>query len=151
MSVRCDRSTYYAGVVVLGWLATETDKVYRFEVLGIDRRVLPVRNYVEPYGPRYFDLKLPVAVDAQPAIRADLKEFRAETETRFAQINASFTEVNARVDGVASSIQALQKELGSSLQSLQRENATIRWMIGIGFTLLSLFFAISTFLRSGGS
>ena len=51
----------------LGWLATETDKVYRFEVLGIDRRVLPVRNYGEPYGPRYFDLKLPVAVDAQTA------------------------------------------------------------------------------------
>ena len=85
------------------------------------------------------------------AIRADLKEFRAETETRFAQVNARFTEVNARVDGVASSIQALQKELGSSLQSLQRENATTRWMIGIGFTLLSLFFAISTFLRSGGN
>ena len=71
------------------------------------------------------------------AIRADLKEFKAE--------------INARVDGVASSIQALHKELGISLQSLQRENATIRWMIGIGFTLLSLFFAISTFLRSGGS
>ena len=136
-------------MVVLGWLATETDKVYRFEVLGIDRRVLPVRNYVEPYA--VADVANTAGANVTAAIRADLKEFRAETETRFAQINASFTEVNARVDGVASSIQALQKELGSSLQSLQRENATIRWMIGIGFTLLSLFFAISTFLRSGGS
>ena len=43
------------------------------------------------------------------AIRADLKEFRAETETRFAQVNTLFTEVNASVDGVASSIQALQE------------------------------------------
>ena len=75
------------------------------------------------------------------AIRADLKEFRAETETRFAQ-------VNARVDGVANSIQSLQKEFGSAFQSLQRENTTVRWMIGIGFTLLV---ALSTFLRSNGS
>ena len=66
------------------------------------------------------------------AIRADLKEFRAETETRFAQ-------VNARVDGVAGSI-----------QSLQREIASLRWMIGVGFTLLSIFLAISTFIRSSG-
>ena len=36
--------------------------------LGIDRRALPVRNYgAAPYGPRYFDVKLPVAVDAQTA------------------------------------------------------------------------------------
>ena len=75
------------------------------------------------------------------AIRADLKEFRAETETRFAQ-------VNARVDGVANSIQSLQKEFGSAFQSLQRENTTILWMIGIGFTLLV---ALSAFLRSSGS
>ena len=77
------------------------------------------------------------------AIRADLKEFRAETETRFAQ-------VNARVDGVANSVQSLQKELGSAFQSLQRENTTLRWMIGVGFTLLGLFLAVSTFLRSSG-
>ena len=77
------------------------------------------------------------------AIRTDLKEFKAETDTRFA-------EVNARVDGVASAIQSLQRELGSAFQSLQRELATLRWMIGVGFTLLGLFLAISTFLRSSG-
>ena len=77
------------------------------------------------------------------AIRADLKEFRAETETRFAQ-------VNARVDGVANSVQSFQKEFGGAFQSLQRENTTLRWMIGVGFTLLGLFLAISTFIRSSG-
>ena len=52
----------------LGWLPTEDDKVRRFDALDIDRRALPVRNYrEEPYGPRYFDMKLPVAVDAQTA------------------------------------------------------------------------------------
>ena len=52
----------------LGWLPTEDDKVRRFDALGIDRRALPVRHYgEEPYGPRYFDVKLPVAVDAQTA------------------------------------------------------------------------------------
>ena len=86
------------------------------------------------------------------AIRADLKEFKAETATRFAEVRADFAEVNARVDGVAHSIQSLQKEVGSAIQSLQRENATIRWMIGGGFTLLGFFIAISTLLlRSSGS
>ena len=80
-------------------------------------------------------------------VRADLKEFKAETETRFAQVDARFTEVNARVDGVANSIQSLQKELVITFQSLQRENATIRWMIGGGITLLGIFIAISTLLR----
>ena len=60
------------------------------------------------------------------AIRADLKEFKAE--------------INARVDGIAGSI-----------QSLQREIVSLRWMIGVGFTLLSIFLAISTFIRSSGS
>ena len=38
--------------------------------------------------------------------------------------------------------------LDTRIQSLQRENATLRWMIGIGFTLLSIFLALSTFLRA---
>ena len=71
------------------------------------------------------------------AIRADLKEFKAETDTRFAEVNARFTEVRADI-----------KELAGSIQSLHRDVATLRWMIGIGFTLLSIFLALSTFLRA---
>ena len=71
------------------------------------------------------------------AIRADIKEFKAETDTRFAEVNARFTEVRADI-----------KELAGSIQSLHREVATLRWMIGIGFTLLSIFLALSTFLRA---
>ena len=71
------------------------------------------------------------------ALRADLKEFKAETDTRFAEVNARFTEVRADI-----------KELAGSIQSLHREVATLRWMIGIGFTLLSIFLALSTFLRA---
>ena len=78
------------------------------------------------------------------AIRADLKEFKAETNTRFAEVRADLkefkAETTARVDGVAGAI-----------QSLQREIATLRWMIGIGFTLLSIFLALSTFILSSGS
>ena len=67
------------------------------------------------------------------AVRTDLKEFRAETETRFTKVHADI------------------KELAGSIQSLQREIASLRWMIGVGFTLLSIFLAISTFIRSSGS
>ena len=51
-------------------------------------------------------------------------------------------------ENVTTALRADIKELGGSIQSLQREIATLRWMIGISFTLLSVFIAISTFLRS---
>ena len=41
-------------------------------------------------------------------------------------------------------------DLGVLIQLVQRELSTLRWMIGIGFTLLSIFLAISTFIRSSG-
>ena len=54
----------------LTWLATEADKVQGFEALGISRATLPCRHYGKPDQPpvpRYFDLKMPVAVDAPTA------------------------------------------------------------------------------------
>ena len=54
----------------LGWLPTETDKVRRFEALGLDRGTFPYRMYGpegKPKIPRYFAFKLPIAVDAQVA------------------------------------------------------------------------------------
>ena len=54
----------------LTWLATEDDKVQSFEALGISRATLPCRHYGkpdQPQVPRYFDLKMPVAVDPPTA------------------------------------------------------------------------------------
>ncbi len=54
----------------LTWLATEDDKVQCFEALGIRRATLPCRHYGkpdQPQVPRYFDLKMPVAVDPPTA------------------------------------------------------------------------------------
>ena len=52
-----------------GWLPTEDEKVQRFEALGVDRAVLPYRKYGEGEKgqPRYFALKLPIAVDEKAA------------------------------------------------------------------------------------
>ena len=51
-------------------------------------------------------------------------------------------------ENVTTAIPADIKELAGLIQSLHREVATLRWMIGIGFTLLSIFLALSTFLRA---
>ena len=94
------------------------------------------------------------------AIRADLKELRADMNARIdtltSETNARFHETNARIDTVASATNARIGEtnaridtLVGSVQSLQREISTLRWMIGVGFTLLSVFLALSTFLRGG--
>ena len=87
------------------------------------------------------------------AIRADLKELRADMNARIdtltSETNARFHETNARIDTLASATNARIDTLVGSVQSLQREISTLRWMIGVGFTLLSVFLALSTFLRGG--
>ena len=54
----------------LPWLATEPEKVAAFEALGIERPLLPQRVYRGAAGNlrRYFPLRLPVALDARPAV-----------------------------------------------------------------------------------
>ncbi len=87
------------------------------------------------------------------AIRADLKELRADMNARIdtltSETNARFAETNARIDTLASATNARFDTLVGSVQPLQREISTLRWMIGVGFTLLSVFLALSTFLRGG--
>ena len=53
----------------LSWLPTEPEKVSFFELLGIDRKLIPNRVYQGAKGKqtRYFALKLPIAVDAKTA------------------------------------------------------------------------------------
>ena len=53
----------------MNWLPTETEKVSRFEALGLDRGLLPHRVYKGATGrqKRYFALKLPIAVDGETA------------------------------------------------------------------------------------
>ena len=71
-------------------------------------------------------------------IRADFKELRAEMNAR---IDTLTSETNARIDTLAGAVQSLQREIG-----------TLRWMIGVGFTLLGVLMAVATFvLRIGSS
>ena len=53
----------------LPWLPTEQEKVGCFELMGIDRNLIPYRVYQGAVGKqtRYFALKLPIAVDAKTA------------------------------------------------------------------------------------
>ena len=53
----------------LPWLPTEQEKVGCFELLGIDRNLIPYRVYQGANGNqlRYFALKLPIACDAKTA------------------------------------------------------------------------------------
>ena len=53
----------------LPWFPTEPEKVSFFELLGIERKLIPKRVYQGAKGKqtRYFALKLPIAVDAKTA------------------------------------------------------------------------------------
>ncbi len=92
-------------------------------------------------------------------LQADFKELRAEvsaridtfaseTNGRFAETNGRFAETNARIAETNARIDTL----AGAVQSLQREIVTLRWMIGVGFTLLGVLLAVATFvLRIGSS
>lgn len=74
-------------------------------------------------------------------IRADFRGLQAEFKELRAETNARFAETNARIDTLAGAVQSLQREIG-----------TLRWMIGIGFTSLSVLVGLATlFLRFGSS
>ncbi len=94
------------------------------------------------------------------AVQASEERLRNQTEarfgqidTRFGQINARFSQMDARFDVLTEMIQSTQREIQSTqreiqstqreIQSTQREISTLRWMIGIGFTLLALFIALA--------
>ncbi len=62
-------------------------------------------------------------------VRKDIEGLEIRTTARFDTIDARLDSTDARFD------------------ALQREISSLRWMIGIGFTLLSIFIAISTLVR----
>ena len=61
-------------------------------------------------------------------IRKDIEGLEIRMTARFDTTDARIDTIDARFDG------------------LQREISSLRWMIGVGFTLLSIFIALSTFL-----
>ena len=61
-------------------------------------------------------------------IRKDIEGLEIRMTARFDTTDARIDTIDARFNG------------------LQREISSLRWMIGIGFTLLSIFIALSTFL-----
>lgn len=85
-------------------------------------------------------------------IRADFRGLQAEFKELRAEMHSQIGEVNARIDTLKSETNARIDTLAIAVQSLQREIGTLRWMIGVGFTLLGALLAVATFvLRIGSS
>ena len=68
-------------------------------------------------------------------IRKDIEGLEIRMTARFDTTDARIDTIDARFDTIDARFDGLQREISS-----------LRWMIGIGFTLLSIFIALSTFL-----
>ena len=68
-------------------------------------------------------------------IRKDIEGLEIRMTARFDTTDARIDTIDARFDTIDARFNGLQREISS-----------LRWMIGIGFTLLSIFIALSTFL-----
>ncbi len=80
------------------------------------------------------------------AVQASEERLRVQTEARFSQMDARFDVLTEMIQSTQREIQSTQREIQSTqreIQSTQREISTLRWMIGIGFTLLALFIALA--------
>ena len=94
-------------------------------------------------------------------LQADFKELRADMHSQIGEVNARIdtltSELNGRIGTLTSETNGRFAEtnaridtLAGAVQSLQREISTLRWMIGIGFTSLSVLVGLATlFLRFG--
>ena len=74
------------------------------------------------------------------------KEFRAVVDARFAELSAENKEFRAVVDARSGEINARFEAIDTRFDAIQRELSLLRWMVGVGFTLISTFLAISTIL-----
>ena len=61
-------------------------------------------------------------------------------------VTARFDTTDARIDELRTWVTARFDTTDARFDGLQREISSLRWMIGVGFTLLSIFIALSTFL-----
>ena len=68
-------------------------------------------------------------------IRKDIEGLEIRMTARFDTTDARIDTIDARFDTIDARFNGLQREISS-----------LRWMIGVGFTLLSIFIALSTFL-----
>ena len=75
-------------------------------------------------------------------IRKDIEGLEIRMTARFDTTDARIDTIDARFD----TVDARFDTTDARFDALQREISSLRWMIGIGFTLLSIFIALSTFL-----
>ncbi len=75
------------------------------------------------------------------------ENIRKDIEGLETRMTARFDTTDARIDGLEARVNAGFDTTNAHIDAIQREMSSLRWTIGIGFTLLSIFIAISTFLR----
>ncbi len=79
-------------------------------------------------------------------IRKDIEGLEIRMTARFDTTDARIDTIDARIDALRTWVTARFDTTDARFDALQREISSLRWMIGIGFTLLSIFIALSTFL-----
>ena len=116
----------------LSWLPTEPEKVSFFELLGIDRKLLPHRVYQGAVGKqtRYFALKLPIAVDVKTATFAYVDPGK-DTDTELRSWGAAHEWLWRALRGKGIQVRAVV--IGADHTATRRSKAALQsWSKGAG-------------------
>ncbi len=76
-------------------------------------------------------------------LRAEMGQLRTEMGQLRTEMEARFEVLVGMIQATQRESQAMQREMQAGQRVTQREISTLRWMIGVGFTLLGLSIAIA--------
>ncbi len=76
-------------------------------------------------------------------LRTEMGQLRTEMEARFEVLVGMIQATQRESQAMQREMQAMQREMQAGQRVTQREISTLRWMIGVGFTLLGLSIAIA--------
>jgi len=72
---------------------------------------------------------------------------KQESDARFEAINTRFEAINARFEAINTRFEALIKEMNTRFEALDKRLNFLKWLIGIGITLLGGLITLLNFFR----
>ncbi|QJR22749.1 hypothetical protein BREVNS_1999 [Brevinematales bacterium NS] len=70
-----------------------------------------------------------------------------QVEKRFEQVEKRFEQIDKRLEQVDKRFEEMDKRFGLMIDQMNKRFHSLQWMIGIGFTVISLLIGLFGFLR----
>lgn len=80
-------------------------------------------------------------------LREDFHLLLQQMDKRFEQVEKRFEQVERRFEQIDKRFEQVDKRFGLMLDQMNRRFSSLQWMIGVGFTVISVLIGLFGFLR----